>query len=287
MRKTFVEQNTFGPLDNQYKFNEGGALKKCPVDIFSERARWRAGKRTETGLYYYGARFYDPRVSFWYGVDPLAELGLEYSPYSYSFNNPINFIDPDGLWPTPSLVNGGKLKSSFGVRIHPITGQRKIHKGADISAKTGSKVRAAADGVVTKIGYQYNKKKRTGWGHYVEITHADGYVSRYAHLKSRKDISAIVGQTVKNGQYIALSGQSGGVTGPHLHFEILKNGVAVDPMKVYDLQTELDLPINGGMLPEIQIVIPKGNINQSSKTQIEPNNEPANKNEPTETEDKP
>lgn len=66
--------------------------------------RWKFnGKEldTETGLYYYGARYYDPSVSIWMSVDPLAEKGPQYSPYNYTFNNPINFTDPDGRWPDP------------------------------------------------------------------------------------------------------------------------------------------------------------------------------------------
>jgi RHS repeat-associated protein len=237
----------------------------------------------ETGLYYYGARYYSPRESIWLSVDPLAENGPEYSPYCYTFNNPVNMIDPDGEWPTPNLVNNGKLKSSFGVRVHPITGVKTIHKGADISAKVGSNVRVAADGVVTKIAYQFNKKKGTGWGHYIEVTHKDGYISRYAHLKSKEDVKVEVGQPVENGEYLGLSGQSGGVTGPHLHFEILKDGKAVNPMEVFDLQTKLDLPIDGGTLSEIVIKRPPKSIstensNNISNTQINTNSNKNNSN---------
>ena len=65
----------------------------------------------ETGLYYYGARYYDPRVSIWLSVDPMAEKGPEYSSYCYSFNNPINLTDPDGRW--PDLPSWGSIKKSF------------------------------------------------------------------------------------------------------------------------------------------------------------------------------
>jgi len=71
-----------GSYNNPYKFN----AKELDED---------------TGLYYYGARYYNPRLSIWYGVDPLAEKMPSWSPYSYSFNNPVNFVDPDGRMPVP------------------------------------------------------------------------------------------------------------------------------------------------------------------------------------------
>ena len=81
--ETFAEQRRSGTFNNPYKFN-GKELDE------------------ETGLYYYGARYYNPRTSVWLSVDPLAEKGPQYSPYSYTFNNPIVFIDPDGRWPWPT-----------------------------------------------------------------------------------------------------------------------------------------------------------------------------------------
>src|SRR5690606_23845454 len=82
-RSSFAEQSRSGTFNNPYKFN-GKELDE------------------ETGLYYYGARYYNPRTSVWLSVDPLAEKGPQYSPYSYTFNNPIVFIDPDGRWPWPT-----------------------------------------------------------------------------------------------------------------------------------------------------------------------------------------
>src|SRR5690606_19417881 len=69
---------------------------------------------SETDLYYYGARYYNPRLSVWYGVDPLAEKLPAYSPYAYALNNPINFIDPDGRFPYPITIRSFHPAASFG-----------------------------------------------------------------------------------------------------------------------------------------------------------------------------
>lgn len=100
--------------ENRWKFNDGSALKKCLVDILSGERAGVVAKDQETGLYYYGARYYNPSTSVWMSVDPLAEKGPQYSPYNYTFNNPINFTDPDGRWPDPPFGYrfGGSI--SFG-----------------------------------------------------------------------------------------------------------------------------------------------------------------------------
>jgi murein DD-endopeptidase MepM/ murein hydrolase activator NlpD len=118
-------------------------------------------------------------------------------------------------------VTQGWISSYFGHRTDPFTGRNAHHKGIDFAGPAGSEVVAVASGVVTYA------KDRFGYGKTVEINHGNGYVTRYAHNQR-----ALVqpGETVQKGQAIALMGSTGRSTGPHLHFEVLRNGRAVDPM---------------------------------------------------------
>ncbi|WP_263142366.1 M23 family metallopeptidase [Pseudomonas sp. RIT-PI-AD] len=119
-------------------------------------------------------------------------------------------------WP----VLQGYVSSPFGQRSDPLTGRASVHKGIDFAAKAGSDVVAVAAGVVTWSG------RKNGYGNLVEISHADGYVSLYAHNQSNK---VQVGDLVQRGQTIAEVGRSGRSTGYHVHFEVSKNGQAVNP----------------------------------------------------------
>lgn len=120
------------------------------------------------------------------------------------------------------LPSSGPIGSGFGYRTHPILKRRMLHKGIDFGAKHGSIVRAAASGRVTFSG------KMGTYGNLVVIDHRNGFETRYAH---NSKLFAKKGQTVKRGQKIALVGNTGRSTGPHLHFEIRKNGIAIDPKK--------------------------------------------------------
>lgn len=119
-------------------------------------------------------------------------------------------------------ITWGWLSSNFGSRVDPISGKKAWHAGVDFAGKDGSDVIAVASGVVTFAG------KRSGYGYLVEIDHGDGYRTRYAHHKSLKVAS---GDIVKKGQVVGLMGSSGRSTGPHVHFEVLKNGKHVNPAK--------------------------------------------------------
>lgn len=118
-------------------------------------------------------------------------------------------------------VNQGWISSYFGKRADPFTGRTAFHAGLDFAGKEGSEVVAVASGIVTW------SKERFGYGRTVEINHGNGYVTRYAHNSSNL---VAVGTTVQKGDPVARIGSSGRSTGPHLHFEVLKNGRPVNPM---------------------------------------------------------
>ncbi len=118
------------------------------------------------------------------------------------------------------------ISSPFGFRHHPKTGRWKRHTGVDIAARYGAPVYATGDGVVRIAG------RESGYGRMVEIDHGFGYMSIYGHLSR---IAIKRGTEVKRGQLIGYVGNSGISTGTHLHYEIRKNGYAVNPKKFYSL----------------------------------------------------
>jgi murein DD-endopeptidase MepM/ murein hydrolase activator NlpD len=124
---------------------------------------------------------------------------------------------------TPAIKPAeGWITSRFGYRTSPFTGRKEFHKGFDIANRNGTAVMASADGVVTFVG------QKNGMGNVVVIDHGHGLLTRYAHLsKSLKKR----GESVKRGDIIAQMGSSGRSTGPHLHYEVHLNGVAVNPGK--------------------------------------------------------
>ncbi len=131
-------------------------------------------------------------------------------------------------WPVPGHYT---ISSKFGMRKHPLSGNWKLHTGTDICSNNGtvygSKIVAADSGTVTGVKYD-----ATGYGHYVIIDHNNGYITLYAHMKAKSPLN--VGDTVYKGKtVVGYVGASGGVDGPHLHFEIRKNGTPTDPMKYY------------------------------------------------------
>jgi len=116
----------------------------------------------------------------------------------------------------------GWMSSGFGRRVDPITGRMAWHAGADFAGKPGSDVVAVASGVVTFAG------ERNGYGRMIEINHGAGYITRYGH---HNELLVAAGDVVKKGQVIGRMGSTGRSTGPHVHFEVLKDGRQVNPAR--------------------------------------------------------
>ncbi len=114
----------------------------------------------------------------------------------------------------------GELGSPFGYRRDPITGETRYHSGQDIGSGTGTPIWAAGKGTVSYVGYE------DGYGYHICIDHGNGLCTKYAHLS---EMLVSVGDEIKKGDLVAYMGGTGRVTGPHLHFEVIKDGERVDP----------------------------------------------------------
>lgn len=137
-------------------------------------------------------------------------------------NEPIAVFErPTVAVPSLTPVNGARMTSKFGMRNHPVRGGRRMHKGVDLAAPTGTPVYASADGIVELARWG------RGYGLYIKIDHGADLETRYAHL-SRLAVSA--GERVEKGEVIGYVGSTGWSTGPHLHYEVRVDGVAVNPI---------------------------------------------------------
>ena len=130
--------------------------------------------------------------------------------------------------PMSTAPGSFNLSSPFGYRSDPITGASKMHTGMDFSCDPGNPVYATGDGTVILVESDFY-----GYGNHIEVDHGFGYVSRYSHLA---DMFAYVGQKVRRGDCIALSGKSGRATGPHLHYEVIYRHDYVNPAGYMDLE---------------------------------------------------
>lgn len=122
--------------------------------------------------------------------------------------------------PTRWPVTAARMTSGFGFRMHPLRGDWRAHAGVDLAAAAGSPVVATLDGDISVAGWA------GGYGLLVAIAHEDGVQTRYAHLSR---LNVVAGQKVSQGEVIGFVGSTGDSTGPHLHYEVRVNGVAVDP----------------------------------------------------------
>ena len=118
-----------------------------------------------------------------------------------------------------------RMASGYGWRVDPIYKTQEFHKGMDFTCPIGTNVYVTGDGVVEEVNYSFS-----GYGNQIIVNHGYGYKTRYAHL-SKPDVH--IGQKVKRGEVIAQSGSTGKSTGPHVHYEVIKNGDVVNPVYFY------------------------------------------------------
>ena len=169
------------------------------------------------------------------GSKQLIYVGLsngktELHRYAYAPKNATSgFYDAKGRSVSKQIMKRplkgkSRISSPFGVRLHPILKYKIFHKGVDLAAPLNTPIVAAADGKIDLLG------RKGGYGKYISITHAGGWKTAYAHLNGyRKDLK--VGSYVKRGEVIGYVGSTGRSTGPHLHFEVIKNKNVVAPLK--------------------------------------------------------
>ena len=149
--------------------------------------------------------------------------------YNFKYGKETGFYDVDGksviktLMKTP--INGARLSSSFGMRKHPILGFNKLHQGTDFAAPTGTPIMASGNGLVVMA------QKYKGYGNYILLKHNSNFKTAYAHL-SKYGRGIRKGVRVSQGQIIGYVGSTGLSTGPHLHYEIIKNGKRINSQRL-------------------------------------------------------
>lgn len=153
----------------------------------------------------------------------------EFYRYRTPDDNVLDYYDGSGQSAKKFLIrkplNGGKFRSGFGMRRHPIHKYTKMHRGVDWAAPRGTPILAAGNGVVKKAGWS------SGYGRRIELQHTNGYLTTYNHMTGfAKGVKE--GSRVTQGQIIGYVGSTGLSTGPHLHYEVLVNGRYMDPMRI-------------------------------------------------------
>ncbi len=151
-------------------------------------------------------------------LDELQELALDKTSLEAAI---------PAIWPIDRTLLRGAI-GAFGMRRHPIKKRYIMHKGIDLAGKIGDPIYATGDGVVERT---MQGLKRSGYGQEIMINHEYGYKTRYAHL-SKRLVSR--GDSVKRGDLIGLMGNTGGSTGPHLHYEVIYKGVPVNPINYFN-----------------------------------------------------
>lgn len=170
------------------------------------------------------------------GGPPVLSASVQNMPFASAFSESAETL-LQALQRTPlGAPHKGPLTSRFGKRPNPFTGRgAENHGGLDIKGKTGDDIRVTANGKVTFAGVQ------NGYGNVVKVKHGNGYETVYGHL-SRIDVKA--GQTIEAGHVVGLLGSTGRSTGPHLHYEVVRNGERLDPENYLNLDVSLLNTVN-------------------------------------------
>lgn len=165
----------------------------------------------------------------------------------------VEFFTRDGKSVKKSLlktpVDGARLTSGFGMRLHPILGYTRMHKGVDFGVPTGTPIYAAGDGTVEYAGWA------GGYGRFVKIRHSPHMETAYGHMSR---IASAIGQHVHQGQVIGYVGMTGDATGPHLHYEVVKDGAQVNPISV-------TVPVNTGLEGSALVAFQKSVIEREQR----------------------
>lgn len=185
-------------------------------DVVFDRMFDRSGRAAKEGDILYASLTLSGQTLRYWRYKPSDSKDPEY------FNDKGQSVRK-ALLRTP--IDGAKLTSSFGMRHHPILGFTAMHKGVDFGAATGTPIQAAGDGVVDMAGWN------GAYGKYVRIKHNGTFSTAYAHMSTfGRDIAA--GRRVRQGEVIGYVGTTGRSTGPHLHYEVLRDGKQINPMSV-------------------------------------------------------
>jgi murein DD-endopeptidase MepM/ murein hydrolase activator NlpD len=182
----------------------------CKFDIIVKQARAATGEVQLGNLLYAGVSGCDSKVQM----------------MPWESNGKVEWFDGLGKGNKTGMMAmpaAGRISSSFGMRRHPLLGYTRMHKGIDIAAPWGAPVYAATDGVVQFAG------RSSGYGNFIKLNHGGTFGTGYGHLSR---ILVRGGQSVRKGQLIGAVGSTGMSTGPHLHYELYKNGGAVNPRSV-------------------------------------------------------